>query len=140
VEGDCLLAAGEADSCHVSRHGHHGDAPREGHFSHEAGMSQDTGGLIPKDPDATNWPQVIDWTDQLAEWNASETISTSTWAVAGADSDLVIDDDSIVSGSLQTQVKLSGGTVGVRYTVTNSIVTSSGITDDRSFKVRIQEQ
>lgn len=103
-------------------------------------MSQQTGGLCVKDPEATAWPKGIDWTTYLAALDAAETISTSTWAVDGPDAELETASPSIVTGSKKTQVKLSGGTVGALYTVTNSIVTSSGVVDDRSFQVLIEEQ
>lgn len=99
-----------------------------------------TGSLVPKDPQASAWPKGIDWTDYLAEIGASETISTSTWAITGADAVLTAASPSIVTGSKKTQIKLSAGTLGVRYTVTNTIVTSSGITDERSFTVLVEQQ
>jgi hypothetical protein len=108
----------------------------------------DTGGLCLKDPDASEWPKGIDWTDYLKAIDAAETITTSTWAISGGDiaspptpdTTLTVDSDSIVTGSLKTQVKLSGGTLGRKYRVTNSIETSSGVTDDRSFVVLIQDK
>lgn len=103
-------------------------------------MALTTGALIEKDPDASQWPKGIDWTNYLAKIAADETIAVSTWAIAGSDSSLTKDADSIVNGSLKTQIKLSGGTLGVRYTVTNHITTSSGVQDDQSFDVLIVEQ
>lgn len=100
---------------------------------------QATGGLTPKDPAAQQWPRGIDWTDYLAGLPDGETIATSAWVVTGSDALLTIDDDSIVTGSLRTQVRLSGGTLGVRYTVTNHVVTSSGVVDERSFVVLIED-
>lgn len=99
-----------------------------------------TGDLCEKDPSASAWPKGIDWTAYLALIGAGETISSSSWAITGPDSVLTHASDSIVSGSKQTQTKLSAGTNGALYTVTNSIVTSSGVHDDRSFFVLIQNQ
>jgi hypothetical protein len=99
-----------------------------------------TGSLVIADPQAANWPKGIDWTAYLAYIDAAETIVTSTWTVSGADDDLTVDVDSIVVGALKTQLRLSGGTVGLRYVVTNHITTSSGVEDDRSFTVLIQER
>jgi hypothetical protein len=96
------------------------------------------GSLCLKDPDAAAWPKGIDWTDYLAEIGDSETISSSDWAITPTG--LTEDAASIVTGSKKTQIKLSGGTVGVKYTVTNSIVTSSGVEDDRSFFVLVQQR
>jgi hypothetical protein len=48
----------------------------------------------------------------------------------------------VLSGRVQTQAFLQGGTVGFRYTVTNHIVTNStvAVVDDRSFKVIVQQR
>lgn len=88
--------------------------------------------LFQKDTDSTE-PFGFDWTTYLAEIGASETIASSTWSATP--SGLTLSGGSIVTGSLKTQIKVSGGTVGTRYTVTNRIVTSSSYTDDRSFIV-----
>ena len=101
-------------------------------------MSLPTGSLVVKDPNASAWPKGIDWTSYLSAIDAGETISTSSWAVTGNDAALTTASDSIVTGNLKTQVKLSGGTLGTVYTVTNSIVTASGVHEDRSFFVLIQ--
>jgi len=95
--------------------------------------------LVVKDPQASAWPRGIDWTAYLANIDAAETISTSSWAVTGNDSTLTTASPSIVTGNKKTQVRLSGGTVGVVYTVTNSVITSSGVHDDQSFTVLIQD-
>ena len=100
-------------------------------------MSRKPGDLIEKDPSATE-PQGFDWTDYLLELGAGVLIATSTWAVdSGPDAILTLANDSIVVGSLKTQVYLVAGTLGGRYTVRNRIVTNSTppVTDDRSFDV-----
>lgn len=89
------------------------------------------GALVQKDPDALNVPQGLDWTQYLAAIDAAETITTSTWAASP--SGLTFSSASIVSGNLKTQVRISGGVAGTEYTVTNHIITSSGVQDDRSF-------
>jgi hypothetical protein len=101
-------------------------------------MSLPTGSTVIKDPSATQWAKGIDWTDYCAE--RSTTISSSTWAIAGPDSNLTVVTSSIVTGSLKTQLKLSGGTVGARYTVTNAITTAVGGVDHRSFIVLVQDR
>lgn len=100
-----------------------------------------TGSLVVKDPNDTGWPRVIDWTDRLADISDTEIVALSAWAITGPDSALTIDSgsQSIVTGSLKTQLKLSGGTLGRKYTVTNTITRSSGGRDDRSFQVLIQD-
>lgn len=100
-------------------------------------MSRAPGCLYQKDPDSIE-PYGFDWTAWLAEIGASETITTSTWASSPAG--LTLASGSIVTGSKQTQITASGGTVGGRYTVTNSIVTSGGFEDDRSFVIACVER
>lgn len=102
-------------------------------------MSRVPGDLIIKDPSSIE-PQGFDWTDYLAEFATTELIVTSTWTVSGPDAVLTTSSPSIVTGSLKTQVLLSAGTVGRKYTVTNQIVTTSSYTDDRSFVVLVQQR
>lgn len=97
-------------------------------------------GLVIKDPQAENWPKGIDWTAYLAELAADETITSSEWAVTGPDDALTADEDSIVTGNKKVQIRLSGGTLGKTYVVTNTITTSSGVVDERSFKVKASNQ
>jgi|ERR1043165_5818373 len=94
-----------------------------------------------KDPAAVA-PYGFDWTAYLAALGSTVTISTSTWAISGADSSLTSANASIVTGSKQTQTFLSGGTLGLTYTVTNQIITSSSpaVTDERSFEILIENQ
>ena len=101
-------------------------------------MSLPTGSTVIKDPDATSWAKGIDWTDYCSERSA--TISSSTWAITGPDSSLTVVTNSIVTGAVKTQVKLSGGTVGARYTVTNEATFSVGGKDQRSFIVYVQDR
>ena len=101
-------------------------------------MSDRPGCLKQKDPDSIE-PRGFDWTDWLAEIGASETISSSSWVVSPTGS-ITLSSSSIVTGAKKTQVKLTGGTVGTKYTLTNSIVTSSGYHDDRSFFVLVTER
>lgn len=92
-----------------------------------------------KDPNAASWPKGIDWTTYLARIDAGETIASSSWAITGKDTALTFVDDSIVVGNKQTQLRLNGGTRGRKYTITNSIVTSSGVAEDGSFQILIQD-
>ena len=71
-----------------------------------------------KDPDATGKSYTLDW----GEWLAGRTISGSTWAVTGD-----VDDDALVivndtNDATLTTVTVSGGTLGRKYVVTNSVV------------------
>lgn len=91
--------------------------------------------VLKKDPDATLLYE-MDWTNWLP---SGETIATSSWTIAGSDSALTQDNNSILTGSKKTRVRLTAGTFGVRYTVTNRITTSGtpSQTDDRSFYLDI---
>lgn len=76
-----------------------------------------------------DWP--IDWT--LA---ASETISTSTWAVSPPGTLAVKSGSPAIDGAT-TYCILTGGTFGWFYEVTNTIVTNQGRTDARTITFRI---
>jgi hypothetical protein len=96
------------------------------------------GDVIIKDKDSALFYE-CDWTNGLP---SGETISTSTWLITGDDAALTQSNDSILSGSKKTRVRLSGGTLKTRYTVVNRIVTSGSPsqTADRSFFISVQEQ
>jgi hypothetical protein len=98
-----------------------------------------SGGLVVKDPNAERFYQV-DWdAENLA---AAVIIADSDWIISGPDSNLVDDQPSVLSGDRKAQVRLTGGTLGKRYTVTNRIVTNESPpqTKDASFKVLIQQE
>lgn len=92
-----------------------------------------------KDPSSLE-PFGFDWSPWLAEIDATETLTASAWTVTGSDALLTVTAESVVTGNLMTQVTLSGGTTGVRYTITNSITTSSGYADERSFFVSVKQR
>jgi hypothetical protein len=96
--------------------------------------------IVTKDPDA-ELDYGFGWTEWLADVPAGEdpdTISSSSWIVSGADSEL--SDADATHDETTTTVWLSGGTVGITYTVTNRIVTAGGRTEDRSMQIRIVEK
>lgn len=105
-------------------------------------MSQTTvqdGSLIVKDPNAI-LVYVIDY--DAARLAAGVEISTSAWSITGPDATLTSDQDAILSGNRKTRIRLTAGTLGGVYTVTNRIVTneSPAQTIDASFRIRIEEQ
>ena len=99
----------------------------------------DAGAMLLKDPGSLE-PFGFDWTDWLVEIGEAETLTASEWTVTGPDALLTIDNEALVTGNVQTQVVLAGGTLGVRYTVTNRITTSSGYADERSFFVKVEHR
>lgn len=100
-------------------------------------MSVKPGETLTKDPDAILTYQ-FDW----ASWLGAALITTSTWEIDGPDAVLTKDQESIVSGSQQAQVRLTGGTAGKSYRLTNRIVTNEtpAQTDDRSVTIRVRAQ
>ena len=90
-----------------------------------------------KDPNNVEWFGV-DWTERLAGDDLAEvdTIDTSAWIVpAGLTQVAVMTTDN------KTGVKLSGGTVGNTYRVTNRIVTAvNGETLDGTIEITIVEE
>lgn len=96
-------------------------------------MSVRPGDTILKDPDAILIYE-FNWATYLGE----ATIDTSTFLIDGPNELLTQSDDDEADGV--TQVTLTGGTVGKKYTLTNRITTSTGETDDRSIVVAIRER
>lgn len=86
-----------------------------------------------KDPDA-----VLDYSVDWSSWLGSDEIATSTWEITGTDSDLTVTTDSKTTTA--TTVWLSGGTLGVIYSVVNRITTDGGRTDDRTIAVQMVEK
>lgn len=87
-----------------------------------------------KDPQA-KLPYRGNWAAWLAK-EGDDTIATSSWSIVpdGVTADNQSKDDTT------TTVRLSGGTAGVRYTVTNHIVTAGGLEDDRSFILDVRQR
>lgn len=96
------------------------------------------GDLLEKDPNEVLLFR-FDWTDWL---EGSATIQTSTFTIEGNDAVLTKDQESILSGSLKTQVRLSAGTLYQTYTIENKVVTneSPAQTGERSFKLEIVDR
>lgn len=105
-------------------------------------MNARPGDLKVKDPSSVNEPFGMYWADWLANVGEDATIASSTWVITGPDELLEIEDNDLVLNDTQTQVFLSGGTVGAKYRVTNRITTDTtpAVVDDRSFFVLVQER
>ena len=95
-----------------------------------------------KDPNAV-LDYKFDW-KALANGNGNsnwladgETISTKTVTVAAG---LTNNSDSLTDTNTSVTVWLSGGTVGVDYSVACKIVTSAGRTDERTVTIRIAQR
>lgn len=85
---------------------------------------------------------VFDWDAALG---TNVTIVTSTWTITAirpsADTGLTKDNDSILSGSRSTQVRVKAGTLGAEYQLTNQIVTneSPAQTKEKSCRVKVAD-
>lgn len=89
-----------------------------------------TFGPVVKDPSASlNYS--IDWTENLS----GETIGTSNWSSSPAG--LTVGTVGTFAG-LVTQTSVSGGTSGQCYQIINRVTTVSGIVDDRSIEIRVE--
>ncbi len=73
----------------------------------------------------------IDWADYLE----ADTITNSTWITP-------VGISQIASSFTDTQaiIKISGGTLGVIYRITNRIITSAGETVDQSIDIEVIEK
>jgi len=86
---------------------------------------------------------VFDWNE--SNLAATVTISTSTWIITALRPSnespvaLLNDNASILSGSRKTQTRLTAGTLGSEYRVTNRVVTSESPsqTKERSIVVSV---
>lgn len=85
-----------------------------------------------KDPNST-LDYAIDW----SEWLGEDTVTTSTWAATGV---TIVDTPPPSHTAGVSTVWVSGGTVGAKATVTNSIVTAAGRRDDRTIHLTVIEK
>ena len=79
--------------------------------------------------------EVLDYVHDLTNELGVDTISTSAWVL---DSGITKDSDSNTTTAATAWI--SGGTLGVTYKLTSTIVTASGRTHVKNFYLRIQEQ
>ena len=78
---------------------------------------------------------VLDYQHDLTSELGTDTISTSAWSL---DSGITKDSDSKTTTA--STIWISGGTVGMTYSVANTIVTAAGRTHYKAFYLRVQEQ
>lgn len=84
-----------------------------------------------KDPQA-----VLDYIFDWEPWLAGDEITGSTWTVPTGLTNVGADTPSVTT----TRIFLSGGAVGENYTVTNTINTQGGRTDERSMEIKVRER
>jgi len=85
---------------------------------------------IYKDPNA-----YLDYAFDWLDWLDGDIITSAGWAV-----DAGLTQVSATNTISTTTIWLSGGNVENTYKVKNSIITSAGRRDDRTFLVRIEEK
>lgn len=89
----------------------------------------------PKAPGETKL-YTMDWSAELA---SGDTVATTAWALSSTEITNVV--DAIVSGSLKTSIKVSGGVEGREYYLTNTITTTvSGETLKRTGVLKIRTE
>ena len=96
-----------------------------------------SGGMLPKDPDSIEVYEVNWDRRHLA---TGVTITSSDWFIEGPDSALTGDQETVLTGSRRTTIRLTAGTLNKKYRVTNRIVTNEtpSQTKDAFFDVKIE--
>ena len=93
-----------------------------------------------KDPDSIvdygrNWGGSEGWL------NDSETIGTSIWIITSDDEEIpTLIEESKGFDSISTSIWLSGGTPGLKYKLTNRILTSDNRLEDRTGILTVEEK
>ena len=101
--------------------------------------SDRTGSYIDKDPDAY-LDYSIDWSDWMPN---GDTIATSTWSIetiAGDANPMTTDQNTLNPSTSIATVYLDAGSAGNNYTITNTITTTNGLTDERFFRVFVKQR
>lgn len=88
----------------------------------------------PKHPSASEI-YTADWSASL---NSGATITTSAWSLSSSEITNVA--DAVVTGSLKTSIKISGGIEGSTYYLTNVVTTSDGESLARTFALKVQTE
>lgn len=101
--------------------------------------------LAIKDPNS-----IVQWTIEWHKWLNGDTISTSTWTATGGESPVTLVENSSSIGaytgqspalpSSEATILLSGGSMGVRYKLTNRIVTAGGQSEDATIEVTMHQK
>lgn len=95
-------------------------------------VSLDT--ILTKDPEAV-LDYAIDWDVTGDSWLSGDTISSVTWTVPTG-----LTKGSESNTTTTATVWLSGGTAGSIYSISCKIVTAGGRTDERTFKLKVEER
>lgn len=102
----------------------------------QTGFKQDVqGSYIEKDPAAT-LIYTVDWSEWISTGDQISTSTFSVGAIAGA-SNVTVVSSGIQTADHYAYARLSGGSAGNTYVVTNTITTQNGATDARRFKLKV---
>lgn len=101
--------------------------------------------IFTKDPQAVldykfDWKALTNGFDADATEDYLEDLETIASHTVTAEAGITVDSSSITDSATTVTAWLSGGTVGVHYTVTCQIVTSMARTDERSIIVKVEER
>jgi hypothetical protein len=96
------------------------------------------GSWIAKDP-SSQLTYSMDWSQWLPEGDTLASASYSLQVRANDPAPLVKVSQGTQSGTI-SYVELSGGQVGKLYTVTATITTVDGLTDRRSFRLKVENR
>lgn len=107
----------------------------------QTGFKRDVQGTyIVKDPGA-QIVYTLDWTEWLA---TGSNVATSSWTISTVTGDGNLSLHEVSSGTTasdkHTYIEVSRGTHGNTYTLTNTVTTSTGSTDVRRFRVRVEDR
>jgi hypothetical protein len=78
------------------------------------------------------WPDVLDYQIDWSEWLGADTITDSAWNVA-----LPLCVEAHHHTATAATIWISGGAPGETYTLTNTIITAAGRTDEKSLYIRL---
>lgn len=98
-----------------------------------------TGSYIDKDPDAY-LDYSVDWSDWMP---TGDSLNGSSWTIetiSGDSAPITTDANTYSSGTNKTTIWLDGGSAGENYTITNTITTTNGLTDERYFRVFVKQR
>lgn len=109
-------------------------------MTQQTGYKKDlVGQYILKDP-ASTLTYEVDWTDWMP---TGDTISSSSFAVSTVSGDTAAMSISLsgrVPSTERVYAKITGGSAGNTYTITNTVITDGGSTDVRRFRIKVEER
>lgn len=104
-----------------------------------SGFQQDNqGSWIAKDP-SSNLIYSLDWSEWLPAGDTLASVTHTLQVRANDPTPIIKGTDGIQNGTISF-VEISGGGTGKIYTVTATITTTDGLTDSRSFRLKVENR